>query len=131
MSYFDRTNGALKILHCNDPNCAGGDESIESPDVGTIAVHPANSTLNGITTSLRLDGSGYPVVAYQAFVENDTLLADAFLKLMHCNDANCAGGNESITKPDPRSHTVIPYPTLTGFYPSLQLDVWPAGHQLS
>ncbi len=84
ISYYDSTNNDLKIMHCNDPNCAGGDESMTSPDTaGTV----------GWNTSLALDGNGYPVVGYYGFTNRD-------LKVMHCNDPNCAGGDESITSPD-------------------------------
>ncbi len=69
----------LKVLHCDDPNCAGGGESI-TPD-----------TVSGGYTSLELDISGFPVVSYYGVGD---------LKLLHCNDANCASGGESITSPD-------------------------------
>jgi hypothetical protein len=87
----------LKVLHCNDPNCAGGDESITTPDAGTYS-----------ETSLALDGSGYPVVSY-----TDSTIGWR-LKVMHCNDVNCAGGNESIVYPDPAP--------ITCRYSSLALD---------
>jgi sugar lactone lactonase YvrE len=85
VSYFDNSNYTLKVLHCNDANCAGGDESITSPDKAT--------GWEGYYSSLALDASGYPVVSY-----NLTGVMD--LKLLHCNDANCAGEDESITSPD-------------------------------
>jgi hypothetical protein len=85
VSYLDQTNGDLKVLHCNDPNCAGNDESITSPDgPGWV----------GAYSSLALDGSGNPVVSYFDDGTNNDL------KLLHCNDPNCAGGDESITSPD-------------------------------
>src|SRR3990172_3128904 len=84
VSYWDRSNSDLKLLHCNDANCLGGDESITSPDT-TDSV--------GRYTSLALDGSGFPVVSYYD-VTNENL------KVMHCNDANCCGGDESITSPE-------------------------------
>ena len=84
VSYLDYTNGDLKVMHCNDPNCAGGDESITSPDTAGYV---------GEWTSLALDGTGNPVVSYHDYTNGN-------LKIMHCNDANCAGDDESITSPD-------------------------------
>ena len=84
VSYFDSGQSDLKILHCNDPNCAGGDEAIESPDTADQV---------GWFTSLALDSDGFPVVSYFDSSNGD-------LKLLHCNDPNCAGGDESITSPD-------------------------------
>jgi hypothetical protein len=98
VSYYDDTNADLKILHCNDANCAGGGESITSPDT-------ADSV--GTFTSLTLDASGRPVVAYRHFTNAD-------LRVMHCNDVNCAGGGESIASPD----TV----GSVGQYPSVVVD---------
>jgi len=85
VSYYDATNDDLKVLHCNDANCAGGNESITSPD-----------TDGGAWASLVLDAGGNPVVAY-----SDTgPVYDQNLKVMHCNDPNCAGGDETVTLVD-------------------------------
>jgi LPXTG-motif cell wall-anchored protein len=67
----------LRVAHCNDPNCAGGDESIQALDVD-----------GSEPSSLVLDADGFPVVAYDAF--------DG-LRLAHCNDPDCSGGDESIS----------------------------------
>jgi hypothetical protein len=84
VSYRDVGNGDLKVLHCNDANCAGGDESVETVDsAGNV----------GISTSLALDAAGNPVVSYYEGINFD-------LKLLHCNDPNCAGGSESILTVD-------------------------------
>ena len=49
ISYFDSANGALKVAHCNDPNCTAGDDRLELVDTdGTV----------GMMTSLQLDASG-------------------------------------------------------------------------
>ncbi|OHA53634.1 MAG: hypothetical protein A2991_02140 [Candidatus Terrybacteria bacterium RIFCSPLOWO2_01_FULL_58_14] len=101
VAYFQWTQGVtddLKILHCNDVNCVGGDESIVAVDtVGSVGLYP----------SLRLDASGNPVVSYY-----DQTNAD--LKVLHCNDPNCAGGDESINSPDTTGNV--------GWHTSLALD---------
>ncbi len=92
ISYYDRTNRNLKVLHCNDANCdpnVNGAESITSPDATADA---------GQDTSLILDGNGYPVVSYY-----DNNIINRNPKVLHCNDPNCdpnVNGAESITSPD-------------------------------
>lgn len=91
-------NGKVKLAHCNDINCAGGDESIVIVD---------GSTINAEFLSMRLDLDGYPVMSYyDAGPRRD-------LKILHCNDVNCVGGDESIETVD----------TLGGQSTSLQLDI--------
>jgi hypothetical protein len=104
ISYYDATNGNLKVVHCNDANCAGDNESIEVVDsAGNV----------GLYTSLALDGAGNPVISY--YEANDAANPDTGnLKLAHCNDANCAGGDESIQKVDSLGNV--------GQYTSLALD---------
>ncbi len=106
VSYYDATNGDLKLMHCNDPDCAGGDESITSPDQEDVNGDTTSDDV-GRWNSLALDGSGNPVISYRDRTNLD-------LKLMHCNDANCAGGDESITSPDTAGDV--------GFGTSLALD---------
>jgi hypothetical protein len=93
VSYYDQANNVLKVLHCNDPNCVGGDESITSLDTG------------GYGTSLALDAADNPVVSYYG---------GGGLRILHCNDPNCVGGDESITSPFS--------PAYNAEYTSLALD---------
>jgi hypothetical protein len=97
VSYFDGEIGALKVVHCNDANCAGSDESIETVDSGGV----------GAYTSLELDASGFPVISYRDYVNAD-------LKVVHCNDANCAGGDDSLE--------IVDSVGDVGEYTSLALD---------
>lgn len=100
VAYDDATAGSMKVLHCDDANCAvGGIDSITTPDSASGAAN---------YPSLRLDGAGYPVISYYAFTSNS-------LKLTHCNDINCAGGDESVTSPDTR---------ITATYTSLRLNAF-------
>ncbi len=98
VSYYRAVGGDLKLAHCNDADCAGGDESIVAVDtLGFVGFH----------TSLVLDAAGNPVISYQSESAGD-------LKLVHCNDADCAGGDESIVTVDSEG--------TVGLDTSLQLD---------
>ncbi|MEM7340539.1 MAG: calcium-binding protein [Actinomycetota bacterium] len=97
VAYHDSSNGDLKVMHCNDVECSGGDESITSPDTGGTV---------GQFTSITLDGAGNPVIAYRD-------VTNTALKVLHCDDPNCAGV-ETPTTPDPGGDV--------GSYTSIVLD---------
>ena len=67
----------IRVLHCNDVNCAGGDESVETAFTTPFGV---------FSPSLSLDSAGSPVITFVHFGIN----------VLHCNDANCSGNDESL-----------------------------------
>ena len=69
--------GQIRLLHCNDVNCAGGDESIEIAFASPFGV---------FSPSLSLDSAGNPIITFVHFGIN----------VLHCNDVNCAGNDESL-----------------------------------
>ena len=82
IAYRDWTANALKVVKCNDGACVGGNETITTVD------DPANSV--GIYVSIAVGSDGLPVVAYTDYTAHS-------LKVAHCNDTACAGGDETIT----------------------------------
>lgn len=78
---------SLKVVRCNDPACADGDEIVHTIDAVPMAV----------ATSLRFDASGMPVVLYATFATFAVFRSDDGneLRLVHCNDPDCSGGDET------------------------------------
>jgi hypothetical protein len=94
IAYFDVTEGDLEVAKCNDPACAGEDETLSTVDsAGTV----------GLYASMAVGADGFPVIAYLD-------VTNGVLKVAKCDDVACAGGNELITVVDP-----------TGIRPSLAL----------
>ncbi len=98
ISYQDMTAGTLKVAKCNDPACAGGDETISTVDEPPfIAV--------GWYTSIAMSSDGFPVISYLDFTAKS-------LKVAKCNDAGCAGGDETITTVDDPANQVGQTPSI-------------------
>jgi hypothetical protein len=82
VSYYEDTDGFLKVLHGRSHDCSSGN-TISTPDaIGTA----------GGFTSLRLDSSGNPVISYLSVV-----YPQGYPKLLHCGDATCTSGNSTST----------------------------------
>jgi len=100
VAYYDFTNGDLKILHCDDPNCAGDEsKNISSPDTTGYA---------GAYLSMKLDREGHPIISYFDATNSD-------LKILHCDDQNCVGDESGNIK-------VLDSSGEVGLYTSLYLD---------
>jgi hypothetical protein len=85
ISHYDRTNGDLRVTKCNDPVCAGHDET-------STTVSPTSNVGWG-GTSLEIGGDGNPVIAFYD--------ADNYILLVaKCDDPACAGGNETVSVVD-------------------------------
>jgi hypothetical protein len=84
ISYADNTlTSRLKVARCNDPACAGGDETISYVD-----------NVGGWWSSLKIGLDGNPVISH------GSELVGADLRFVRCNDPACAGGDETHSIPD-------------------------------
>lgn len=74
ISYYDYTNGDLKVAHCDDAYCS-------SSTVTTLDDSPANA---GLYTSVTIGSDGLGLISYYDATNGD-------LKVAHCLDVACAG----------------------------------------
>jgi hypothetical protein len=94
VSYFDITNGRLKILRCGNTTCGSGN---------TVTTPVATNGVSGYFSSIVLPTTGFPVVSYFNRSTNS-------LNILQCGNAACNSGNNSLTVPD--SGNVGEYTTL-------------------
>jgi hypothetical protein len=80
-SYYDTTNGHLKVAHCNNTACTSADIThvdgggASTPDVGRY-------------TSLTIGADGFPIISYQADADDGSKR----LKVAHCLNVDCTSG---------------------------------------
>lgn len=84
MSYEDNVNNDLKVLHCGNPTCTLGNKLATPDSTGRV----------GFFSSLALNASGNPVVAYL-----DASLGG--LKVLVCDDPACTTGNIQVLAASP------------------------------
>jgi hypothetical protein len=72
ISYYDSTNGYLKVAHCNDTVCSSA----------TTATIDSAGWVGGYT-SIAIGGDGLGLISYHDFTNYD-------LKVAHCNNAACS-----------------------------------------
>ena len=84
IAYQDTYPGThLKVAKCNDPACAGGDETITTIDSGLSV---------GNSTSIALGADGLPIISYYSGA-----ITPGGVRVVKCNDAACTGGDETIS----------------------------------
>lgn len=84
IAYFRASSQDLMLAKCNDPACAGGDETLSTVD-------GAGST--GLYASLAVGADGLPVISYFDNTGGD-------LEIAKCNDPACSGADESLSTVD-------------------------------
>jgi hypothetical protein len=82
ISYFDNTNGDLRVTHCGSPSCSVGDNTVIVDSQG------ANSV--GAYTSIAIGLDGLPIISYYDQTNGD-------LKVAHCGDVYCIFPNTITT----------------------------------
>jgi predicted regulator of Ras-like GTPase activity (Roadblock/LC7/MglB family) len=79
ISYYDSTNGDLKVAHCGNAACTSSTTTTVDSGGGV-----------GWETSLTVGADGLPVISYYD-------VSNADLKVAHCGNAACSAGNTIFT----------------------------------
>ncbi|HEV8359223.1 MAG TPA: hypothetical protein VGR28_02085 [Candidatus Thermoplasmatota archaeon] len=95
ISYYDATNGDLKVLKCGNASCNAGNAI-------TTVDNAANNV--GLYSSLTIRRNGLPIVAYHDETNGD-------LKVVACGNAACSAGN-TINTPDASANDVGEYASI-------------------
>ncbi len=90
VSVNDPVTGHLKVTHCNDASCTGGDETTSTVDDGDGSLDNVGEYSS---IAIGTDVNHYPVISYYNFDSNS-------LRVAKCNDLACAGADETISTVD-------------------------------
>jgi hypothetical protein len=96
ISYYDAANRTLKVTHCGNVACTAGNVSTRADDHSLVGGHSA----------IAIGGDGLPIISHSAEFGAD-------LRITHCGNLTCTGGNLSTTVDDPRN---------VGGYTSIAVD---------
>ena len=105
IAFHDGTEQSLKVTHCNDAACVGGDETT------TTARNAPGS--DGNFTAIQIGVDGMPTIAHFDLNAGD-------IAVTRCNDIACVGGSEPTT--------MLPSPADDGWY--LDMVLSPEGNPL-
>jgi hypothetical protein len=77
ISYYDGTNGYLKVAKCDNASCS------TACGAGSVCTTVDSSTNVGIYTSITIGTDGFPVISYQN-------ANNGYLKVTKCGNASCS-----------------------------------------
>jgi hypothetical protein len=90
ISYYDGTNGDLKVVKCGNASCSSGNTITTIDSGGSV----------GSDTSITIGTDSLPVISYYDFTNAD-------LKVAKCGNASCSSGNTLTTVDNGGSWTSI------------------------
>ncbi len=80
ISYYDQTNGDLKVAHCGNTACNAGNTLINPAFVGNV----------GTWTSITIGRDSLAIISFR----DET---GGFLDVLHCGNLTCTAGNSLLT----------------------------------
>ena len=80
ISYYDYSNGDLKVVKCSSPSCSSFNAPIALDTAGNV----------GSYTSIAIGADGNPIISYFDDANND-------LKVVKCSSQSCSSFNAPIT----------------------------------
>jgi len=80
VSYYDSTNGDLKVAKCGNASCSSGNTITTVDSTGNV----------GRESAITIGADGFPVISYMDETNGD-------LKVAKCGNASCSSGNTITT----------------------------------